>query len=82
MPKVYLSEKDRINNRIARWLIGEMKVRNMKQADLALELNVTQQNISAKFKTKHFMVSDLVEFIRIFEPDESEVRYLLGMKGG
>ena len=82
MPKVYLSEKDRINNRILRWLVGEMKVRNMKQADLALELNVTQQNVSAKFKSKHFLVSDLVEFIRIFEPDESEVRYLLGMKGG
>ena len=81
MPRVYLSEKDRTNNRIAKWVYGEMDVREMKQSELAKELGVTQQAVSQKLKNKHFYVTDLTEFIRIFEPDIDEIKYLLGVKG-
>lgn len=81
MPKVYLSEKDRINSRIAKWIYGELQDREMTQSELAQELGVTQQAISKKLKVKHFLASDLSEFIRIFEPETEQVKFLLGMKG-
>ena len=81
MPKCFLSEQDRVNNRISAWVYGELKVRRMTQEQLAKELGVTQQAVSSKLKLAHFLVSDLTEFIRIFEPDTAQVKHLLGMKG-
>ena len=78
MPRVYLSENERINARIAAWVYGQLAINHMSQKDLAAERGVCQQAISKKLKTESFDVNDLVCFIRVFKPEAEEVMRLLG----
>lgn len=78
MPKVYLSENERLNARIAAWVYGQLKLNNMSQRDLAAECGISQPAVSKKLKTHSFDVTDFACYVRIFKPDNEEVMRLLG----
>lgn len=78
MPRVYLSENERMNARIAAWVYGELRINRMPQKELADELCISQPALSKKLKTESFNVTDLACFIRIFKPSAEEVMRLLG----
>jgi len=76
MPKVYLSEQDKLNNRLASWVYGEMKVHGLSQKDLANERGISQPALSQKLQSKSFSYEDVCCFVRVFNPDTQELERL------
>lgn len=79
MPKVYLTEKDLLCGRLARWVYGEMKVRGLTQRSLAKKMCISHQALSQKLKKESFNYIDFVFFIREFKPTDTEIRQIIGM---
>lgn len=77
MPRVYLSENERINARIAAWVYGQLAINRMTQSELAAERGISHQAMSKKLRVESFDVTDLVCFIRVFKPEAEEVMRLL-----
>ena len=78
MPKVFLSEKDRLSDRLASWVYGQMKLSRVTQKQLADELQITQQALSYKLKNRQFSFADFVTIVSVFAPDPSELAWLVG----
>lgn len=81
MPKVILSEKDRMSERLASWVYGQMKSKQVTQRQLAEELQITQPALSHKLKVRQFTYTDFVTIVSVFAPDPSELAWLVGRKG-
>lgn len=81
MPKVFLSEKDRLSNRLASWVYGQMKVKHISQRQLAEELQITQPALSYKLKAQQFSFSDFVTIVSVLDPDPGELAWLVGREG-
>lgn len=79
MPKVYLTEKDRLCARLARWVYGEMKVRRLTQRQVAAKMNITHQALSQKLKKESFDYTDFVFFVQEFQPSDKELREIIGV---
>ena len=77
MPRVFLNETDKLNNRLAAWVYGELKVNGISQRELAEELGISQQLLSYRLKNKLISFSDFACFVRVFKPDEKEVMRLI-----
>jgi len=78
MAKVYLTEQDRSNAKLTRWVSGEMKVRRITQRMLAKKMNITHQALSQKLKKNSFSYQDFVFFVKEFQPCDKELRDLIG----
>lgn len=81
MPKVYLREQDRLNNRMAKWVYGELSTRGMTQKEIADARNISPQAVSKKLKTESFDFEDLCVFYKLFKPDLETLAWLIGKKG-
>lgn len=79
MPKVYLSEKDRLCSKLSRYVYGEMRIRRITQKEMAEKMNITQQSLSRKLKEESFDFSDFLFFVKEFEPSQKELLDLVGM---
>ena len=79
MPKTYLTKQEQLNVRLSRWVYGELKVRQMSQAQLAREMQISQQALSMKLRIARFTFDDLCTFVRVFEPNNDDLERLLGM---
>lgn len=78
MPRVYLSENDRLNDRLVAWVYGEMKCRKIPQRKMAEEMGITQAAFSQKMKNRSFSFPDFLTLVRVLEPDAKELDRLLG----
>lgn len=78
MPKVYLSENEKLCAGLASWVYGELKCRGISHREMAREMGISQQALSQKLKAKSFSFTDFLAFIRVLEPDERELHRLLG----
>jgi transcriptional regulator with XRE-family HTH domain len=78
MPRVYLSEKDRLSARLSSWVYGEMKVKKIPQRELADAMGVSQQALSRKLKSRSFSFADFLAIVKVLEPDEKELNRLVG----
>ena len=78
MPKIYLSEQDKLNNRLTSWIYGEMKNQGMSQTELAKERGISQQLLSYRLKNKLISFEDLIFFIKTFQPEDADLLHLLG----
>lgn len=81
MPKVFLNEKDKLNDRLATWIYGQMKTKGITQKQLAGELQMTQQALSYKLKAKQFSYADFITIVDVFAPDLEVLAWLTGRKG-
>ena len=79
MPRVYLNQQEKLNAKLSRWVYGELKVRKMSQAQLAREMQISQQALSMKLKIARFTFEDLCTFIRVFKPETDDLERLLGI---
>jgi len=79
MPVVYLMEKERLGNSVVKWVGGEMKARRLTQAALAKKMGITHQALSKKFSRRSFSFADFVFFAREFQPDNDELRDIIGL---
>lgn len=78
MPRVFLSETEKLNSRLTAWVYGELKVNGISQRELAEEMGISQQLLSYRLKNKLISFSDFTCFVRVFKPDEKELLRLTG----
>ena len=78
MPKVYLSENQRMSERLTAWVYGQLKVQRISQRVMAEEMEITQQAFSQKLKHHSFSFTDFLAIVRILKPDAQELDRLLG----
>jgi len=79
MPKVYLTEKDRLCQRLAKWVYGEMKSRRLTQQAVANQMGITHQALSQKLRNASFSYEDFVFFVKTFQPTDNELRQIIGV---
>ena len=78
MPKVFLNENQRLNERFVAWIYGEMKCQRIPQRIMAQELEITQSAFSQKLKNRSFTFTDFLTIVRVLKPDTKELDRLLG----
>lgn len=81
MPRVYLSEEERLLAKLTSWVYGEMKIQGLSQRQLAEEMNVSQQLLSYKLKNQSFTFKDFLGLVKALKPDTEEILRLVGSKG-
>lgn len=78
MPRVYLSENERLSERLSAWVYGQMKVKKIPQRIMAEEMEISQPALAQKLKNRSFTYSDFLTFVRVLEPDTKDLERLLG----
>lgn len=78
MPRVYMSESERLNDRLVTWIIGTMKMKGITQKVLAEEMMVTQQALSVKLKRRSLSFTDFLAAVKVLDPDIEEIAWLVG----
>lgn len=78
MPRVYLSENERLSERLSAWVYGQMKVKKIPQRIMAEELEISQPAFAQKLKNRSFSYTDFLTFVRVLEPGTKELERLLG----
>ena len=81
MPRVYLSETDRLCERFVAWAYGEMKRQQIPQKTMAEELEITPSALCQKLKNRSFSLADFLTIIRVLDPDGDDIAWLIGRKG-
>ena len=78
MPKIFLSNRQKLNNRLTEWVIGKMYSTGTTQTIVANALGIQQQAVSRKLKLKTFNFGDFTALVELFNPDIDEILWLLG----
>lgn len=78
MPRIYITNNEKLCARLASWVYGEMKVQKIPQRVIAEKRGISQQAVSEKLKNHRFDFEDFVTFVELFKPDDSELRRLIG----
>ena len=78
MAKTFITKQEKLNNDLAIWLIGEMKVKHIKQIEVASILGISQQALSNKIRSRSFRYEDLVALFDMFQPEADTVIRLMG----
>lgn len=79
MPKVYLTEKDRLCARLSKWVYGEMRIRRLSQTAVAEKMGITHQALSRKLRNSSFSYSDFIFFVKEFQPTNKELLEIIGL---
>ena len=79
MPKVYMSEREQLCARVARWVYGEIGVRRITITELARRRGITHQAMSKKLISESFSYEDFVFFVKEFKPTQKELLELVGL---
>lgn len=77
MPKVYLTENEKLTERFVAWIYGQMKVKRIPQREIAEELNISQPAFAQKLKNRSFSFADFLTLVRVLEPDSEELQRLV-----
>ena len=78
MPRVYITNNEKLCAKLASWVYGEMKVQKIPQRVIAEKRGISQQAFSKKLKNHRFDFEDFVVFVDLFKPNDSELRRLIG----
>lgn len=78
MPKVFLSENERLSERLTAWIYGQLKVKHIPQRIMAEELEISQPAFAQKLKNRSFSYTDFLTIVRVLEPDDADLNRLLG----
>lgn len=85
MPRVAIKKKDYMVTDLQGWIIGRMRMKKIRQADMAAELHITPQALSARLKPPDkgkapkdpFSYGDLLTIFQLLEAtDEEKIRLL------
>ena len=73
MPRVYITNEDKLNNKLVALIYGSMKVKRMTQSKMADELGISQPAFGKKLRNKQFTFTDLVTIFRVLEIPDDEI---------
>lgn len=77
MPRVKINAKKYALQDMSSYILGEMKVKKIKQSDMAIELGTTQQNLSKKLHNNSLTHGDLLTIFKVLEtPDDKIIRLM------
>ena len=79
MARVYVTKTDRQRDRLVAYVISELKVRGLRQQDLANYMGISQQALSQKIRRKSFHFEDYVQIVNYFGADDFHLRRLAGI---
>lgn len=79
MPKVFLTEKDRLCNRLSKWVYGEMRSRQLSLENIAKKMGISHQALSRKLRIASFSYSDFIFFVKEFQPSDKELKEIIGI---
>lgn len=79
MPKVFLSEGDRICHRMVSWAQGEKRRLRITDKELADEHGISRSAMSRKFRLESLDYKDFVFLVQKFKPDDDTLRYIVGL---
>ena len=80
MPKVYLSEKDRLCARLSTWIYGQLRANKQPQRVLSDKLDISPQALSKKLRKSSFSYRDFLTAVELFKPNGEELEWLTGVK--
>lgn len=78
MPRVYLTNNEKLNTKLAEWVYGKMRANRITQQDIADRRGISRQAVSKKLISRSFDFEDFVCFVEMFKPDDVELRKLVG----
>lgn len=87
MPRVAIKKKDYMITDLQGWITGRMRIKRIRQADLAAELHITPQALSARLKPADkgrapkdlFSYGDLLTIFKVLEATEEEKIRLMSL---
>mgnify|MGYP002522882252 CR=1 FL=1 len=81
MPKsnLVINTKEVLCERLANFVYGELKRKDMTITELAEKMAYTPQNVSKKLRNASFNYTDFCFFVREFQPDNDTLRYIIGI---
>lgn len=77
MPRITAKKKDYKLTDFRKWLVGELNVQEIKQAEIAELFGITQQAVSHKIKTGNFTLKELFILFEKLQTSEEEIGKLL-----
>ena len=77
MPKVYITENDRLTERFTSWVYGQMKVKKISQRTMAEEMGIQQPALAKKLRKRSFTFTDFLTIVRVLNPDSEELNRLV-----
>lgn len=77
MPRVILNKRKYKSTDFKKWLIGELKVRKIRQKDVAGWYGITQAAVSQKIDRCDFDFGELVILFDNLQTDEEEIGRLM-----
>lgn len=78
MPKVYLTEKDRLCAKLSAYVYGQMRLHRVSLTALAKKRGISHQALSQKLLKASFVYEDFLFFIKEFPPSQKELLELVG----
>lgn len=78
MPRIYTSERERINARIKRTISGYMAERKIRQIDLADIWGITQQAAGYKLKTGSITLEELARANKLLQIEPEDLITMFG----
>lgn len=77
MPKVSLNKIKYKKSDFVRWLAGEMKIKHIRQKEIASWLGVSQYAVSQKMRDCSFSFTDMLMIFQEMETDkETQIKLL------
>lgn len=74
MPRCYLgNRREYIQKDFSRYVIGELRLQGISEAELGNELGITQQAVSQKIKKHKFTYSDVLGIFKLFDADDETI---------
>ena len=78
MPKTYLTKQDKLNNDLAAWIYGTMRVKRISQSTMAEKMGIKQPSLNYKLRHGSFTFQDLTTVFEMLEPDARTLTRLMG----
>ena len=77
MPRVTIKRKTYMVNDLSEWIYGRMRKLNIKQADLAPEIGISQAAFSNRLKKGLFSYEDMITLLKALNATDEEILRLM-----
>ena len=79
MPKTYLTKQEKLNNDLAAWIYGTMRVKRISQSTMAAKMGIKQPSLNYKLRHGNFTYQDLTAVFDVLQPDAITLQRLMGV---
>lgn len=77
MPRVYLSETDKLKKRFQEFVFGRIKGLGLSQSKVANQMYMKQQTFSYKLRNLTFDIGELMDLLNILQVTPEELPQLM-----